>query len=695
MSEEYTRNEMLQWLKKHFEQQGYKVKDYSENLKPARVPLYCIKEVKIKFDLSKIPGDDERPLKEFLVTYPDFSFVKNAKTEKSKDGKTIRFFNGKKSVTLTIEERKVLIKSDRGKTLDIMAEKKKDELLIFDEVVVEYTTAKIISKSDFFHDLPIKKVTIPESSPVRFYQYYFPKTKIFYAIPDYVKETEKFNEFKDVCEKRGIGILNTSPQKIKEIVKSRPLFDEICTKIINNKEEGERIEKIIGDHMEDFLHHLVYYPAPIYKRRSIIGAVKGKISLRLIDKLPEVNNIIYKDVLHDLSSNFRDLAKDDYEIADKCITRLWKIYLGLKFPIIQRRVENILQREEKYRDHFVHQFQVFLIGAYILDKIYSDIADDFEEKYACKIENVWLAASTFHDFSYGLQNFDTWLLQFFEDILLVKNSQTKENLNLLNLDAAMIREALLEKVIKIVEQLAKTKGKHKEEMIRFFYEKVVRDRNHGVLSAISLLKLYDEADRSSLKINDAGILQAAISIGCHDEDIWEALCGCQGYRKTIVSRPSTREKCAADSCKRYLWSAKSAKIYNEKIYEEKEKLATGASIDKSKLKCESWEWNFMKEEFMKRIKFEDYPILFLLIFCDNVQDDGRVTSSDDMVSKDLSSIEDINIETKKKKQLITVNLRADSASQKEEEIERLSWFLFDDRFSISINGKPPIKLNRA
>lgn len=688
MNEEYALDEMLQWLKKHFEQQGYKVKYYSEDLKPARVPLYCIKEVKIKFDLSKIPGDDERPLKEFLVTYPDFSFVKNAKTEKSKDGKTIRFFNGKKSVALTIEERKVFIKSDSGKTLDIMAEKQKDELYIFDEVVIECTTDKIISKSDFFHDLPIKKVTIPESSPVRFYQYYFPKAKIFYAIPDYVKETKKFNEFKDVCEKRGIGILNTSPKKIKEIVKSRPLFDEICTKIINNKEEDERIEKIIGDHMEDFLHHLVYYPAPIYKRRSIIGAVKGKISLRLIDKLPEINNIIYKDVLHDLSSNFRDLAKDDYEIADRCITRLWKNYLGLKFPIIQRRVENILQREEKYRDHFVHQFQVFLIGAYILDKIYSDIADDFEEKYACKIENVWLAASTFHDFSYGLQNFDTWLLQFFEDILLVKNSQTKENLNLLNLDAAMIREALLEKVIKIVEQLAKTEGKHKEEMVRFFYEKVVRDRNHGVLSAISLLKLYNEADESSLKINDAGILQAAISIGCHDEDIWEALCGCQGYRSSRYSLPKEEVECIK-RCNRELegWDSKRSRIYKEKIDKKV------SDVKLKDYKCEDWEREIMKKRVIKKIEFKKNPILFILILCDSVQDEGRVNSSGEHVSGDRSSLKDVEIKEDNGKTVIIIKLQSDQESKKYEEIERIEKCVQgNNKFKININDLDPVVL---
>lgn len=344
-------------------------------------------------------------------------------------------------------------------------------------------------------------------------------------------------------------------------------------------------------------------------------------------------------------------------------------------------MESILQRNEVYREHFVHQFQVFLIGAYVLDNIYSEIAKEFYKKYKCRIETVWLAASTFHDFSYGLQNFDIWLLQFFEDTLRIKNSQTKENLNFLNIDSAMIRESLYDKIVKITGLLKSDWAENeKEDVIRFLYEKAVRDRNHGVLSAISLLKLFDESHEIKQKINLKGILEAAIAIGCHDEDVWESLCGCQGYRRSSGRVPSNEDdcnhKCNRDSL---LWSTKKSRIYKEKM---------DKNLDKDiaiKSKCESWERKIMFRRTMDKIKFEKYPIRFLLIFCDSIQDEGRVTSFENNSQQDLSKLKDIFITKAGGEILTNVKLESRYAEKKKDEIERVAWCLNDNRFSVSIN----------
>lgn len=364
MDREYTRDEMLEWLKQHFrDRKKYEVKRYSDEFLPARVPLYCVKQ---------------------------------------------------------------------------------EQEIIIDEIVIEITTDKIISKDVFFPLFSIAGEGIKneeEASPVRFYQYYFPKAKVFFAYPDYVRENnDEFNEFKKVCVKRGIGLLKTSKTNIEEKVESRSLLDQICTQLVIR---DDKIKGKLEYQLRNCLHYFVYYPKSVFKRRAITGKAEEKMSYALVDKLLELKNIIYRDKLIELSSNYRREARDDYEIAQSYIGDLWDKYLGLKYPNIQRRVENILQRDEMYREHFVHQFQVFLIGAYILDRIYTKTAKKFAEQHdGSKIENVWLIASTFHDFSYGLQNFDTWLMQFFQDTLKIKNMQSKENLNLLNLDAAMIREEL-------------------------------------------------------------------------------------------------------------------------------------------------------------------------------------------------------------------------------------------------------------
>ena len=563
----------------------------------------------------------------------------------------------------------------------IFCEKKEKDNKI-NEKVIEITTDKIITKDDFFPKLKVSGAVIPEASPVRFYQYYFPKAEVYYAYPDYVnEESDEFINFKEVCMERGIGLLRVSKIEIYEFVKPRPLFEEICIKLGNEKKHGG-IRKIIGDHLESYLHYLVYYPDPEYRRRAISRRMKEDkevISFNLIDKLSEIKNIIYKDELVKLASGYRELTGSDYDIAEKFITRLWKQYLGLNYPKIQRRIENILQRDEKYREHFIHQFQVFLIGSYILDTLYPEISKKFNKNFNCKIEIIWLAASTFHDFSYGLQNFDKWLIEFFEDILKVKNKQTKENLNLLNLDAAMIREALFDNIEKITNQLKSDwKNNEKEKLINFFYEKAVIDRNHSVLSAISLIKLYDDPESESRTINENGILQAALGILAHDEDIWEAICGCQGYRRSSGKLPEEK-KCIA-KCGRKLWAQKKSRIYKEKISERT------YSNNLEKYKCEDWEKVVMDRKSIEKIEFNVYPIIFLLIFCDNVQDEGRVTSTDEKTLKDRSSLEDIDIE-KKNSKITTIRVKLNSLEQeeKEDEIERMAWCLNDERFEISIN----------
>ncbi len=546
-----------------------------------------------------------------------------------------------------------------------------------DEIVIDFTTTNIISKETFFPTDIIDRVRIHEAAPVRFYQYYFIKAKTYLAYPDYVEESEDFNDFKKVCKDRGIGLLKTSETKIEEIIKPRTLFEDICKKLgIKNSDTKMELEY----HLRNCLHYFVYYPEPIFKKRAITGRTEQNIPFILIDKLCELKNVAYKKELNALAFKYRKEARDDYDIAEKCITQLWKKYLGLKYPNIQRRVENILQRDEEYREHFVHQFQVFLIGTYILDSIYPEISESFKSKFKCKIENVWLPATTFHDFSYGLQNFDTWLMQFFEETLRVKYDQTKENLNLLNLDAAMVREALYENIKKMVNQLKnKWEKNEKENLIRFFYEKAVRDRNHGVLSAISFLQLYDAADKKNVKINERAVLQVALGIGGHDEDIWESLCGCQGYRRSHRDLP-TEEKCIAE-CHRALWSPKKNRIYKEKISD------IGASHNIEEYRCEKWEKAVMDKRLMEKIKFKDDPILFLLIFCDNIQDEGRITSSDEKITNDRSSLKGINIEEKDGKISICVNLQSYEEEEKDKEIERMAWCLKDDRFKVYINEK--------
>lgn len=274
-----------------------------------------------------------------------------------------------------------------------------------------------------------------------------------------------------------------------------------------------------------------------------------------------------------------------------------------------------------------------------------------------------------------------YLIQFFVDTLMIKNNLTKENLNMLNLDAAMIRESLFDGIINIIRNYNSGMDSDMEGLaIGFFYEKVVRDRNHGILSSLSLLKLFEERSEEKRKISEEGILQAAAGIAGHDEDIWEALCGCQGYRRSSKNLPS-EEKCVKN-CSRALWPSKRNKIYRSKMIEKDNK------SNLENYKCECWEKELMDKKLFAKINFNEHPILFLLIFCDNIQDEGRVTSSDEQISGDLSTLTDIEIDKNSKVNFINVKLKSHNQEKKEDEIERVAWCLEDVRFKISIGDKP-------
>ena len=217
----------------------------------------------------------------------------------------------------------------------------------------------------------------------------------------------------------------------------------------------------------------------------------------------------------------------------------------------------------------------------------------------------------------------------------------------------------------------------------------MRDRNHGVLSAISLLKLYDDNDQENESsqesniIGDKGILQAALAIGCHDEDIWEALCGCLGYRRSPSKLPEKEDDCIT-KCGRQPWQDKKSRIYKQKI-------SDGVPPEKIEdYRCESWERALMEKRIMEEISFEEYPIVFLLILCDTVQDEGRVTSSSEDISKDRSTLDDIIIKKEGSKICISIKLLSEDKQDKEEkedEVERVSWCLKDERFKIYVNDE--------
>lgn len=494
-----------------------------------------------------------------------------------------------------------------------------------DELVVELTTNSTISKDDWFRIIEIGGVDI-EASSINFYQYYFIKAKIYLAYPDYVAQNKEFNEFKKRCLKKGIGLLRVSEKvkkgkqdHVEEVCNACPLFEEISDEL--NIEDADIKNMRLEYYLRNCLHYFVYYPKPDFKRRAITGRMEGDISFRLIDKLCELENVAYRNKLMKVGSEYRRETRDDYQIALETIKELWLDVGKVKYPEIQRRLEDILLRSTEYRDHFLHQFQVFLLGACIIDKLYANekCIKEFRKRYKCPIEKAWVFASTYHDFNYSIQQYDIWIEDFWK--LALNVSETAKELSSLRLDAAFIRENYLLKTEEICKSLQISMD---NTDMNFFYEQVVKRRNHGLLSALSLLKLFE--NKRSQVLDHSALVQAAVAIAIHDFDVWRALLGGKGGQD------------------------------------------------------DPWYCNFAQKKYLRNLQFSKDPLPFLLIFCDTVQEWGRVGKN---YKKSEPLLEDIAIDSAEI--LVSISVKDDQFyDEKEREIKGVKKFLKDPRFKIEL-----------
>lgn len=80
----------------------------------------------------------------------------------------------------------------------------------------------------------------------------------------------------------------------------------------------------------------------------------------------------------------------------------------------------LFQSSIDYRGHYVHQFDVFLLGYYILNKIL-ETDNPTAQKYTTSSNPnfTWMLAATFHDMGYPIEQIDTWFSAFLKTFLKV------------------------------------------------------------------------------------------------------------------------------------------------------------------------------------------------------------------------------------------------------------------------------------
>ena len=130
----------------------------------------------------------------------------------------------------------------------------------------------------------------------------------------------------------------------------------------------------------------------------------------VVNRAARLINVRHKDELARFAKeyrnkNFKDL-EEEYLCVEKSIANLITQFFGTS-PLtdtIKRSMQTCLvagRIESKYREHFIHPFQIFVLGSIIIDKFYEDFQRWYDEKLAnldaSSLESAWLLAAIFHD----------------------------------------------------------------------------------------------------------------------------------------------------------------------------------------------------------------------------------------------------------------------------------------------------------
>lgn len=500
-----------------------------------------------------------------------------------------------------------------------------------------------------------------------FYQFYFsciaePKSlEIIVIVPsdiDIPPETvEKF--FKEY--KFGLWKIDIDKDEKVEVVAAENLRirmrEEFKKSVKDPVDMGETIKKIseevagdesalkkaIEDKAEDFA---IFFEQYILDAVDAISGIKpeqiGKryIDRKLIDFVFNLKNVSYRNELCCLVNKHLDQKCDDYLFTRECFESLWRSkFDGIEYPKTLEQFEHFLQHFfPAYREHFTHQFQVFLLGTIILDYLFQNPNKVFKdgENIDIKKDNFakgWLLTSSIHDFTYPLQKYDEWSSEFFKEQLRID-----EPLSFLELKGIYVEKTFLTRVEHLLSEIEKDfigdSGYEKtilyNEIRRFFYYEIAEKKNHGLMSGSYLLKRFEGKEREEFS---NVVLPAAAAIATHDDEIWRTLSGQVNdemeKKWEYIAKILKNEK-----------GEDIAKILKDSELNNEKKNRKIADILRKKI-----EWvgniyadisNIIMKKPLSKLYLESQPLTFLLILCDNLQDYGR-PCKDEELNKGMES----------------------------------------------------------
>lgn len=291
------------------------------------------------------------------------------------------------------------------------------------------------------------------------------------------------------------------------------------------------------DQMEHFGREITDAAAPLslffdrYIREAVeaLAGVTAKtigkryIGRKLLDTVFELRTISYASRLQELVTNHLIDKDDDYDFVSNTFNTLWsECEIGVDYSnflkVFEPPLMNIYADQEKsYRDHYLHQFHVFILGLYIIDQLH--------EVFPENIDKQWLITSSSHDMAYPLQLYDNWAQRFFNESLGIPD------VGVLDMKSSFIDGSLLSSLGYIVNGFCKMRSgseltgnwlQTEKPLVQFFHTIITTRKHHCVLSSLYLLK---QAHFKNLdhEIIDSLFAPCALSIALHHDVVWNGL----------------------------------------------------------------------------------------------------------------------------------------------------------------------------
>jgi len=330
--------------------------------------------------------------------------------------------------------------------------------------------------------------------------------------------------------------------------------------------------KKIGKYLDLFVREAIDAVAG----RTPIQAGKRFIDRELLEHVFSLKHVLYAAELKEMVTTHLKSKGDDYDFVKNTFSHLWSIYFPKMeysniLDISEFPLYHILAPDKKpYRDHYLHQFQVFILGSCILDHLMDINQPDIVKNH--NIDKQWLITSSFHDMAYPLQLYEEWAKDFFSEVLNIPD------LGRLDIKSYFVDRSLLSSTGFIINILCRKHFNKKlrdnwldeeKELIQFFYDRISKIKHHSILSSLYLLKQAQSKHPELLK---KLFVPSALAIVLHH------------YNQIFTELKQSKEP---------------------------------------KEKDEIWEKLKEKGRVLSLLEFKTDPLTFLLMFCDSAQEWGR------------------------------------------------------------------------